>query len=111
MGMFRPPRRGEAGLPYHPFPQRHDKADLFGQRNERARRDHSSQWMVPADQRLKSADLVAREIHHRLVIELELLGRQRLAQILLDDAAGLHLQNPHPLKRNEATAAVASPPL
>src|SRR5260370_20936608 len=52
--------------------------------------------MVPADQRLESADLVAREIHHRLVIELELLGRQRLAQILLDDAAGLALPIPPP---------------
>ena len=39
--------------------------------------------MVPADQRLEAADLVAREIDHRLVVQLELAGRQRLAQVVL----------------------------
>ena len=47
--------------------------------------------MVPAQQRLEAADLVAREVDERLVVELELAVGQRLAQIDLQLAARLHV--------------------
>ena len=72
-----------------------------------AGRDQSLLRMIPADQGLEAADLVARQIDHRLVVELEFAGRQRLAQILLHDAAGLHLQVHRGLEEAESAAAVA----
>ena len=97
----------QAGLPDHPFAERDDKADLFRERNERRGRDQSVFGMIPADQRLKAADLAALQIHHRLVIQLELACGQRLAQILLHDAAGLHLLVHRGLEEAERAAAVA----
>ena len=67
--------------------------------------------MIPADQGLEPADLVARQIDHRLVVEFELAGRQRLAQVLLHDAAGLHLQVHRGFEEAESAAAVAFRPV
>ena len=50
-----------------------------------------SGWL-PADQRLDAADLVALEIDDRLVVQLELAGDQRLAQVVLHGAPRLHLR-------------------
>jgi len=47
--------------------------------------------MAPADQRLEPADLVARQIDDRLVVEFELALRQRLAQVAFHGAPGQHL--------------------
>src|SRR5260221_288808 len=102
--------RGE-GLPDDPVPHRHDEADLFGQRNECGRSDYSFFWMIPANQSLESADFVAREIYHRLIVEFELAGRQRLAQILFHDATGLHLQVHRRFKKAECAASVAFRPV
>ena len=63
--------------------------------------------MIPANQRLEAADFVAREVDHWLIVELELAGGQRLAQILLHDATGLHLQVHRRLEEAECAAAVA----
>ena len=48
--------------------------------------------MVPADQSLDAADLVAAEIDDGLVVELELAGGERPAQVALHDAPRLHLR-------------------
>ena len=48
--------------------------------------------MVPAQQRLEAGDLAARDVDERLVVQLELVGEQRLAQIELEPAALLHLR-------------------
>ncbi len=63
--------------------------------------------MIPAEQSLEAGDLVALQIHHRLVVKLEFAGRQRLAQVLLHDAAGLHLLVHRGLEETERAAAVA----
>ena len=63
--------------------------------------------MVPADQGLEAADLVALEIDDRLVVELELAGRQRLAQVVLQGAPRLHLRVHLRLEEAEGAAAVA----
>ena len=47
-----------------------------------AGRDHALLGMAPADEGLEAADLVAREIEDRLVVQLELAGRERLAQVV-----------------------------
>ena len=43
----------------HPFADRDDQADLLGERDELGRRHHALLGMVPADQGLEAADLVA----------------------------------------------------
>ena len=48
--------------------------------------------MVPADQRLEAADLAARDLDDRLVIQLEFVGDERLAQVELQAPALLHLR-------------------
>ena len=63
--------------------------------------------MIPAYQGFEAADFLAREVDDRLVVQLELAGRQRLAQVLLHDAAGLHLQVHRGLEEAERAAAVA----
>ena len=72
-----------AGLPQHPLAERHDQPGLLGERNELGRRDHAALGMVPAQQRLEAADLVALEVDERLVVELELAVGERLAQVEL----------------------------
>ena len=102
-----PLRGGGACLPDDPLADRHDEADLLGQRDEVGRRDHSPGRMIPADEGLEAADFVARQIDDRLVVQLELAGRQRLAQVLLHDAAGLHLQVHLGFEEAERAASVA----
>ena len=46
--------------------------------------------MTPAHQRLEAGDLAALDVDERLIEQLELAVLDRLAQIELDDAAGLH---------------------
>ena len=48
--------------------------------------------MLPADESLERADLIALEIYDRLVVNLELVPDKRLAQIGLHKAARLHLR-------------------
>ena len=72
-----------------------------------AGRDQALLGMAPADQRLEAADLVAREIDDRLVVQLELAGRQRLAQVVLHGAARLHLRVHLRLEEAEGAAPVA----
>src|SRR4051794_8292192 len=62
--------------------------------------------MVPADQRLESAYFAARKVYDRLVIELELAGRQRPAQIVFHRAACLHLEVHRWLKKPEHAASI-----
>src|SRR3954467_2193672 len=62
--------------------------------------------MVPADQRLESAYIAARKVYDRLVIELELAGRQRPAQVVFHRAACLHLQVHRRLKKPEHAASI-----
>ena len=64
------------------------------------RRDEAALGMVPAQQRLQAADLVALEVDERLVVELELAVGQRLAQIELQLAARLHVRRPCPARRS-----------
>ena len=63
--------------------------------------------MIPAYQGLEAADFLARQVDDRLVVQLEFACRQRLAQVLLHDAAGLHLQVHHGFEEAERAAAVA----
>ena len=65
-----------------------------------AGRHDAALGMVPAQQRLEAADLVALEVDDRLVVELELAVRQRLAQIELQLAARLHVARPSPARRS-----------
>ena len=86
-----PPGGRGAGLPHRPFAERDDEPGLLGQRDELGRRDEAALGVMPAQQRLEAADLVAREVDERLVVELELAVGQRLAQIDLQLAARLHV--------------------
>src|SRR6266581_3463374 len=47
--------------------------------------------MIPAEQRLKSADLSASKVDDGLVMELKLIGLERLAKVELERSTLLHL--------------------
>ena len=79
-----------AGLLQNPFAQRHDQAGLFGDRDELDGRHHAPFGMMPADEGLAAGDLAAFDVDDRLIVELELVVHDRLAQIQLEGAARLH---------------------
>ena len=85
--------------------QRPDQADVLGQTDELARPDHAAARMAPAQQRLDADDLAALEIALRLVVDRELVGREGLAQLALEQTGAarheVHL-------RGEEAAAVAA---
>jgi hypothetical protein len=47
--------------------------------------------MVPADQVLNASHPIRAQIENRLVVELELLLRERITQIKLELSPGMHL--------------------
>ena len=86
------PCRGlRAGRRQHPFAELVDQAGLFGDRNEFGGRDHAAFGMPPAHQRLAAGDAVVREADAGLVVDLQRLVGDRLAQIHFQFAARLDL--------------------
>jgi hypothetical protein len=73
-----------AGCAQHPGRQRRDEADVLGQPDELARPHQPALGMVPADQRLDPDQPVRGEVELRLVVDDELLGGERLAQLALE---------------------------
>src|SRR4029453_15556047 len=83
----------------------------FCQGYECTRCDHAPLGMMPANEGLKAADLAAREIHDRLVVELELPGEQCFAQIAFQGAPFLHLRVHLRLEEAKRAAPVAFGPI
>ena len=77
-----------------PAPDRHDQAGVLGDRDERVGRHDTQLGVVPAQQRLEADDAVGRQRHDRLVVQLELVGHQRMDQVGLQpqplDRGGAH---------------------
>src|ERR1700677_1199948 len=69
-----------AGLPQHPLPQAHYQAGFLGSPEELLRW-HLLPGAPPAHQRLGSDHPGRRQVHHRLVLERELVVRDRLLQV------------------------------
>ena len=65
---------------WHPLTDRLDQPGLFGYGNEGARRQQSALRMVPAQQGFHTDHLAGAHVDERLVVELELLLLDRLAQ-------------------------------
>ncbi len=72
-----------AGLFQNPLTDRHDQAGLLGDRNEVGGRDEAAIGMVPAKQRLGADQGPGFSVGFRLVMEFELIGVQRLANLVL----------------------------
>ena len=85
----RPLHALHAGLAQDPAAEIDDQAHVFGDRNDIDRRHRAAHRMIPAQQRLAGGDLSRLEIDQRLVEQLELLVRQRLAQVEFQDTARL----------------------
>ena len=81
-----------ACLPQGPFADRQNEAGLFGDRNEHGRRDPALLGMMPPQQGLQTANLIALQIDHRLIVKFEFPVRERLAQVELQLAARLHVR-------------------
>ena len=81
-----------AGRLEHPFAERNDQAGLLGERDEFGRRDRCRDRMAPAHQRFEAAIARVARVEQRLVVDLELLFAQRLAQVDLEPAARLQLR-------------------
>ena len=67
-----PARSVRAGLPQHPFADRHDEPRLLRERDELAGRNDAPLRMIPAQQGLEAACLVALDVDDWLVVEFEL---------------------------------------
>ena len=90
-----PAERLAAGRLLHPAADRLDQAAVLGDRDELAGVEQAALGMVPAHQRLEADDLAAAQGDHRLVVQLELVAVERVAQLALGlepaHGAGPHL--------------------
>ena len=102
--MGRPFCRLGARRPQYPLSDRHDQAGFFRKRDEFGGHDQAPLGMMPAQQRLKAADLAALEIDDRLVVEFELAIGKRAAHIPFEIAAGMHEFVQFGLEETERTA-------
>src|SRR5206468_10145865 len=72
-----------------PVAQRLDQVGLFGDRDEPPGRDPASLGVAPAHEGFDAADPAARDIHLRLIMQLQLPPRDRGPQCVLElDALG-----------------------
>jgi hypothetical protein len=94
-----PFRKLAAGLDEAPAAEAPDQPGLLGERDELSRWDEAVARVLPARERLEALDLARRERQRRLVVELELVVRDRLAQL------GLELQ---PLDERDVQARVVA---
>src|SRR6188472_906445 len=70
--------------PEHPSADRDDETHLLGEGNEVERRDQSAIRMLPAQERLGARDRLVRELHVRLVVDVELAALERVAEVRLE---------------------------
>jgi hypothetical protein len=81
--MRRQRRCVRAGPLQDPVSERHDQAGRFGKRNEMVRKDQAAGRMAPADERLDAAEAPGFDVHHRLVMQLELFTGDGIAKLRL----------------------------
>ncbi len=97
--LLRPAARRLRRLSQHQLGQRPDEAALLGDRDEHHRRHHAEVAVGPPGQRLEADDAPVPEVDDRLEMRLDLAGRHRPPQRLLDagHALGglLHLAREH----------------
>ncbi len=86
----RPRRRLRARRPHHPGADRHDQTGFLRERDEVRWRYQAALRVMPAQQRLATADGAALEIGERLVIKFEFAVGERAAQLTLQRPARLH---------------------
>ena len=77
----RPLHRIGACFFQHPAADFVDQADLLQHRNEDTREHEAARRAVPAQQRFEADHFARRDIHQRLIEELEFAVRERLGQI------------------------------
>ena len=73
----------------HPVADFDDQPGFFGQRNKFGWADQAALRVLPADQRFGLVDAAGRQVHDRLEINPELVGRQRTAQVVDQPQPGL----------------------
>ncbi len=66
-----------ACFPHHPFADRNDQAGFLGQADEHRWREEPSLGVLPADERLDLGRIPVAEVDDRLVVEHELVPRER----------------------------------
>ena len=102
-----PGRRLFAGRLQHPAADRDDQPGRFRERYERVRRDHATDRVAPADQRLDAGDRLALQVERRLVEQEELAGVERVLEVDLECEPVLRCC-PHPgLEHDPAVLARA----
>src|SRR5437667_10882924 len=88
--MVGPRRRCCASSPQHPFTNRYDEANFLGHGNEDIRGHHATNGVTPANEGLKTADLISLNVDDGLIIQLELAVSECLPQVELETASRLH---------------------
>ena len=74
---------GGAGGAQHPFADLQDQAAFLGDRNEDGGRDVAAIRVLPAQQGFKAADLAGLDVDLRLVDEPQLMTRNGVAKVVL----------------------------
>ena len=83
-GVGGPARELAAGLAQHPAPERDDQPALLGDGDERAGEHDALARVAPAHERLDPDDPALVEVDERLVVELELVALERVAEVVLE---------------------------
>ncbi len=95
-----------AGLAQHPATQPDDEAGLLRQRHEVLRQQVPESGVVPPHQRLEAEDLAGLHVHHRLVVQDQLLALDRGAKRRLHLEALAHVSHHAGFVRGEAALAL-----
>ena len=81
-----------AGLVDHPFADHRHQAAFLRDRDEHVGRHEAALRVIPADQRLEADQLLGLGVDQRLEDEMELLGRNRRAEVVFEADAVLLLR-------------------
>ena len=85
--LLTPDRELAAGLVEHPGADLGDHPGLLGGGDERQRRHGAPRRVVPADERLEALDASAGQLDDGLVVEVELVALDGVAQLALEEQA------------------------
>src|SRR5688572_24433541 len=69
----------------HPFADLRDKSRFLSQWDEPARRNRAARRVIPAHQRLKSRNFLARRAHDGLIRDPQLVALDRLSQVVFEN--------------------------
>src|SRR5436190_5171241 len=94
-------------MPDDPLTDGNNEPNFFGQRYKRAWGNKAALGVAPTQKSLEPDNLIGREVNNGLIVDLELLGGQRLPEFTLERVAILHLRVHLSLEKPKRAAPIA----